>query len=360
MRKRSPHVLEKSHTRLAFALLLLVAAEGAVVAQSGDVNFPSPIFSNEVTGRIAPRDVGDPRRTRHFYTFRGVEGDLVVNLESSELLGAVDVFTATTSRPLINITLLGGTQTRVVKSVYLRGEELLVLRVEARAAGDAEGSYKIRFEGAFAPAPAGLAEAPAEPAPTVSNSERRGTRRVTSTGARIPEPPRPAEEAKAEPTPTPAATASGSTAEPAARAPAPRRGGRGTTRTPTRRQPTRRAPPARPAQPEPTTGTAEAATTTEGATPADAKPGGEAAPTESPARPPRRRASSSRSSRRGSTPEAAPQPAPAPTQRLIIVTKDGETVERDMSTVRRVTVENNQVVVVTRDGRTTRTPMSNV
>jgi len=42
------------------------------------------------------------------------------------------------------------------------------------------------------------------------------------------------------------------------------------------------------------------------------------------------------------------------------VTKDGETVERDMSTVRRVTVENNQVVVVTRDGRTTRTPMSNV
>jgi hypothetical protein len=42
------------------------------------------------------------------------------------------------------------------------------------------------------------------------------------------------------------------------------------------------------------------------------------------------------------------------------VTKDGETLEREMNTVRRVTVENNQVVVVTRDGKTIRHPMANV
>ena len=57
--------------------------------------------------------------------------------------------------------------------------------------------------------------------------------------------------------------------------------------------------------------------------------------------------------------EVPPLPE-APGPRLIIVTKDGETLEREMSTVRRVTVENNQVVVVTRDGKTIRQPMANV
>jgi hypothetical protein len=49
-----------------------------------------------------------------------------------------------------------------------------------------------------------------------------------------------------------------------------------------------------------------------------------------------------------------------PSQRLIIVTKDGETLERDMSGVRRVTVENNQVVILGRDGKTTRRPLANI
>jgi hypothetical protein len=42
------------------------------------------------------------------------------------------------------------------------------------------------------------------------------------------------------------------------------------------------------------------------------------------------------------------------------VTKDGETLERDMSTVRRVTVEGNQLIVVTKDGKIIRQPMTNV
>jgi hypothetical protein len=60
-------------------------------------------------------------------------------------------------------------------------------------------------------------------------------------------------------------------------------------------------------------------------------------------------------------PDARPEPTPpAPSQRLIIVTKDGETLERDMSGVRRVTVENNQVVIVGRDGKVTRRPLASV
>src|SRR2546423_633951 len=135
---------------------LLVAAAAilfsltAASAQSGDANYPTPVFTNEVSGRIAPRDVGDARRTRHFYTFRGTEGDLSVTFESSDLIGDVDVFTATTLRPLLKITLLGDAS-RVTKSFYIRSEETLVLRVEVRSAGDPAGSYRITFCGAVEP-----------------------------------------------------------------------------------------------------------------------------------------------------------------------------------------------------------------
>src|SRR5215216_5866917 len=97
-----------SHTlRLSIvALLLLLAAAAPLRAQSTEASFPTPVFTNDLSGRIAPRDVGDPRRTRHFYIFRGAEGDLVVNLETAELIGDVDVFTAVGSRPLLKFTVL--------------------------------------------------------------------------------------------------------------------------------------------------------------------------------------------------------------------------------------------------------------
>src|SRR5947209_8697122 len=210
--------------------VLLVAAAilfslTAASAQSGDASYPTPVFTNEVSARIAPRDIGDPRRTRHFYTFRGTEGDLSVTLESAGLIGDVDVFTATTLRPLLKITLLGEAS-RVTKSFYIRSEEALVLRVEARSVGDQEGSYRIIFGGSFAPAPPELANATEPSTPTVKGSEQRGrgVRRVTSTGARIEEPvaEAPKEEATAEAKPTPSPS-------PSAATPA-RRGARAATR----------------------------------------------------------------------------------------------------------------------------------
>src|SRR4051794_30279870 len=109
---------------LAAALLLALSAAVPTRSQSADVNFPTPVFSTEVTGRIPVRDVGDARRTRHFYTFRGTEGDVSVTLEASELIGDVDVFTANTLRPLIKFTLFGDA-TRATKSFYVRSEETL-------------------------------------------------------------------------------------------------------------------------------------------------------------------------------------------------------------------------------------------
>jgi hypothetical protein len=360
---------------------MLAAAQ--VSAQSNDVSYPSPIFSSDVSGSIAPRDMGDPRRTRHFYTFRGGEGDLVVNLEASQLIGDVDVFMVTTLRPLLKFTLFGDT-VRLSKSFYLRKEETLILRVEARAVGDAEGSYSIRFGGSFLPAPASSAGATEPSAPTLSASESRGknTRRVTSTGARIEEPAPvapPREEAKegeAQPTPTPAAERSA-----ARRSAASARRGRGSRPAPARsRAGAGRAGAAKTETSETktaeqgtgtssTTETPAAASTAE--TPAANTPSPTPAPRRRGARSPRRSAPRESAETRGSEPAAQPgsgnppepspaPPAAAPAQRLIIVTKDGETLERDMSMVRRVTVENNQVVIITRDGKVIRRPMASV
>jgi hypothetical protein len=62
-----------------------------------------------------------------------------------------------------------------------------------------------------------------------------------------------------------------------------------------------------------------------------------------------------------------PSPAPAPPQeleesgpRLLIETNDGTLVDRYMSGVRRVTVENGQVVVVGRDGKIQRISLASV
>ncbi|MCA1622015.1 MAG: hypothetical protein LC795_22615 [Acidobacteria bacterium] len=353
------------------ALLLLAGAAATSSAQSGEVSYPTPVFSGEVGGRIAPRDVGDSRRTRHFYTFRGTEGDLVVSLETSQLIGDVDVYTATTLRPLIKFTLFGD-PARLSKSFYLRKDETLVLRVEARAVGDAEGTYTIRFGGSFSPAPAELASAPERPAPTLSPADprRAGTRRVTATGARIDEPkpePTPVEEAREEarpsatPTPESSAGRRGATAN---------RRGRGTRNPPARARAGTTTPRPDEARPE-----------TAGARPAEESSAGTPSRTEAtPApTPPRRRAgraprrapsregtearspeSAARPTEGGATEPAAP-PAPVVTaQRLVIVLKDGETLERDMSGVRRVTVENNQVVIVGRDGKVTRRPLASV
>jgi hypothetical protein len=362
-------------SRQAFAVLLLLAASAHAPAQSGEAAYPTPVFSGEVSGRIAPRDVGDSRRTRHFYTFRGTEGDLVVSLETSQLIGDVDVFTATTFRPLLKFTLFGD-PARLSKSFYLRKDETLVLRVEARAVGDAEGVYTIRFGGSFAPAPAELADAPGRAAPTLSSAApRRGsTRRVTATGARIEEPkpePTPVEEAREEARPAATPTPESSTGR---RSTAASRRGRGT-----RNPPSRPRPSATPAQPETTqpetagTTPAEDSSNASGSTPTEATPA--PTPTATPRRrgnrPPRRTSSrASTEARRSETPAqpseggaTEPPAAPPPVvtaQRLVIVLKDGETLERDMSGVRRVTVENNQVVIVGKDGKVTRRPLANV
>lgn len=322
----------------------------AAYGQSADIATPSPIRSNQVIGTISARDIGDPRLTDHYYAFVGTPGDVLITVDSRNLNGDIDVFTSTGLRPLLKFTVYANNSAPITKSIYLRKREDLILRVEARSPNDDEGTYRLSFSGSFEPhagdplvaenQPAPLEEVPATPA-------KKG-RRVSSVGARIDEPPAPEVAAAPTPEPTPAAITPQPT-EPVATTPiettesakvvtpatTPRnpRGRRGSARR------TRTPPP--PKVEEPVAKAEPAATSNEEPAPASG---------------------SRRSSKRGGTTRRVVEEAPIEESgpRLIIETNDGTLINRYMSSVRRVTVENGQVLVVSKDGKTERIPLANV
>ena len=324
---------------------------GVAKAQSTDSTKPLPVRSNEVTATIAARDLGDARLTDHFYAFTGTPGDLMISVDSRNMNGDVDVFTATGLRPLLKFTVYEGTSGPITKSVYLRQREDLILRVEARTPNDDDAVYRIHFGGAFEPiaGEAAIAESEnnsTEPSVAGARSGKKG-RRVSSVGARIEEAPEPTVAAAPtpEPTPEPTAVQPAETPKPAttktARNPRNRRGARGSRATPTTK-------PEQPAE----TATTESATPTPSETPAE--PATETKPA------PRRRGA-----RRGATATARKtEPVPAPElntgPRLVIETDDGTLIEHYMSTVRRITVENGLVVILGKDGKVQRVQLANI
>ncbi len=347
-------------------LLTLCAVASVALAQSTDINLPSPISTNEVVGSIAARDLGDSRRTDHFYAFVGNPGDVLITVKSNNLNGDVDVFTAGSLRPLLKFALYAESTSPITKSIYLRRRTDLVLRVEARSPNDDEGIYQIRLGGSFEPIVSeGLLAAAEDPAADSSGTtpaqRDKNIRRVSSVGARIPEPPPPVEEvAVATPTPemtpepTPESTPEPTPAEtpatiatpepPAAEAPAPTPRRRTRGRTPAGR----RRPASRPAPTDEKAATTETENKTKPAEPPESEA---AAPTPG-----------KRTAKSDSTPPATESQEPeTPTgPRLIIELLDGTRIERFMSTIRRVTIENNQIVVVNRLGRIERVRMSDV
>jgi hypothetical protein len=305
-----------------FAVAILLLAVACASAQSIDPNAPSPVRSNSVTGRIAARDLGDARLTDHYYALTGTPGDLLITVNSTNLNGDIDVFTATTLRPLLKLTLYAESAAPVTKGIYLRKREELILRIEARSPNDDEGTYRLSFGGSFEPIIGGPEITEAEtPATETTTAGGRKTKRVSSVGARIAEPEPPVTEvATAPPTPesTPEPTPEAKPAEtPEAKAEkssevektAPVRTARG-------RRPIRRPAPRVKETPPPVAAVEE--------------------------------------------PKPKPEPEPEIGPRLVIETNDGTLINRSMSTVRRVTVENGQVVVTGKDGKIDRILLVNV
>jgi hypothetical protein len=197
-------MIRRSAIVLTVCLWLLL---GVAQAQSTDITAPVPVRTNEVTATIAARDLGDARLTDHFYAFTGTPGDLLITVDSHNMNGDVDVFTASGLRPLLKFTIYEGASAPITKSIYLRQRLELILRVEARTPNDDDAVYRIHFGGAFEPIAGGplLTENEnnsTEPSVTGARAGKKG-RRVNSAGARIEEPPEPTVAAAPTPEPPP-------------------------------------------------------------------------------------------------------------------------------------------------------------
>ena len=329
---------------------LLCTIASAAFGQSSDASLPTPVLANEINGKISALDLGDPRSTRHFYAFEGTPGDLLITIDSKNLNGDMDVFTAVTFRPLMKTTIYASSQSgEVTKGLYLRTRQILILRVEARTPNDEAGSYHVRFGGSFAPFSGGI--------PVAENSEAPEDRpggsgkRLSSVGATIAEPVVETPPPTVEPKP-PAATEK--PAEETAtdkKVTAPKSARTRPVRPSTTARNSRGR--ARPAKPKPAPAKTEAAKTS----PAKAE---EAKPEEV------KKETSAEEKPAAATPEKsesakpAAQELPLPGAHLIIESKDGTKIDRPMSTVRRVVVEGGMIVIVLKTGKIERIPMSTV
>ncbi len=335
-------VTTKALARSLWLMLLLTVFASAVAAQSTDVAWPSPVRTNEVRAAIPARDLGDPRVTDHFYAFTATPGDLLITVDSRNLNGDIDVFTSSGLRPLLKFTVYAGNSAPITKSLYLRAQQDLILRVEGRTPNDDEATYRLHFGGAFEPITSGpLAEhEDAAQAATSASASSKGGRRVSSVGARIEEPPSEVVETP-QPQPTPNAATEPATKTTAAKTP--------TRNARTRRPVARRTRPVVAPKADETTATSET----------EKKPTAEG--TETPAAGTRAtRKGRARSPAKPATAEVPAQDAEQSGPRLIIETSDGTLVNRSMAGVRRVTVENGQVVVVGMDGKIKRIPLASV
>lgn len=331
----TPPFLNRIISVFACAFLVLLTAGGAL-AQSANVDQPTPVTSGRVAGEISARDIGDSRLTRHFYVLTGTPGDLMVTVESRNLNGDIDLFQAGTLRPLAKVSVYAGElSTSTSKSIYLRQRETIILRVEARTPNDDKGEYRITFSGGFEAmaAPAGQPEnGSATEQPAVAARRDRGTRRVSSVGARLEEPAEPARAAPPE-TSTERTADSGNAAN------------------------------NRPSDSGATTTSPEPATTARTQRPPAARGNRRRRGRVTPTRPPETSTQNSAETATAGEPPPAMMTQPTGIEagaKLVIETRDGMRVERYMNTVRRVTVENGQIVVVMRDGKVNRHPMSGV
>ncbi len=351
---------------LALPVSLWVFA-ATVRSQSSDQSLPTPVLTNEINGRIAALDLGDARLTRHFYAFEGNPGDLLVTIDSKNLNGDVDVFTAVTYRPLIKTTVYASSQSgEVTKGFFLRAHQILILRVEARTPNDEAGTYHIRFGGGFAPFSGGIPVAENTGPQEESARPDRSGKRLSSVGATIAEP------VVATPPPTVEPKPVAETAKPAEdtaaakETPEPK---------PTKAKPVRPASTARntrgrgrPARPKPTPSETKAAKTTEAKTEEakteqpkteEAKPT-EAAKAEEAKKAPIEEKPAAATSEKSEATKPSTQELPLPGAHLIIELKDGTKIDRPMSTVRRVVVEGGTILVLLKTGKIERIGMSTV
>lgn len=341
---------------LAFFLCLCVFAGCfQTKAQSTNQDFPTPVTRNEISGKIPARDIGDARLTSYFYAFEGTQGDVFINVEATNLNGDIDVFTVGNLRPLTKISLYAGdSTTETGRVIYLRKSEKLVLRVEGRTPNDNPAIFRIKFAGSFVAMQSSDTET--EPKlPEVRPDDQKSGVRVNSVGTIIEVRPKPTPQPKTETiaeknnsseikktqpetteeTPTAKVVVTNETPKPEEEArenspqnkkpAAPRNAGRRNTATPKR---TVKTPP-------------ETNETTAVTTPK--KNTVKNVPKKTPVEKPKE------------TPID-----PLASVRLIVVLKDGTSIERPMNEISRVNVDRGILTIVAKDGSIKRYPILEV
>lgn len=179
---------------LAKILCVLCIFCGAILsaaAQSTNQSYPTAITSNEISGKIPARDIGDSRLTNYFYAFNGNQGDIFINVQTSNFNGDIDIFTAGNLKPLTKITIYSDDATgETGRVVYLRQPTKLVLRIEGRPPNDDAATFRIKFAGSFQPIEASAAENSAPETPAVKSDNQTDVR-VNSVGTIVEVKPKP-------------------------------------------------------------------------------------------------------------------------------------------------------------------------
>lgn len=186
----------------AFVALFVALGVQTTLAQSSDVNFPTPLSSNKLNGTIKARDIGDSRLTTHYFVFNGTQGDLFVNVVAKNLDADIDVFAADGLIPLTKMVVASDAQANETgRLIYLRKPEKLILRVQGRSPNDLPATYQISFGGGFAT----ISGQDSPDAPVVDSTVS-GEVAVNSVGTILPQQPK-KEVARTEPPKTETANA---------------------------------------------------------------------------------------------------------------------------------------------------------
>ncbi|MBP6003190.1 MAG: hypothetical protein KA746_07135 [Pyrinomonadaceae bacterium] len=292
-----------------FVLAILLGA-GSVHGQSNDQAFPTAVRSNEISGTIKARDIGDNRLTTYFYTFDGSQGDIFVNVVTKNFDGDIDIFTTDGLRPLTKVVIYSDTGTNETgRIVYLRKPERLLLRIQGRTPNDDAATFRIKFAGSFVASNASGEDE--VKAPVLEKTADSGVT-VNSVGTIVERPAVKAPEAVAKVPPTAAerpkstTTKTGATGakKPAAESAA------GKADPPTKRPPTVKKPKPAAIAKEPANTDAEV--------------------------------------------------DPMAAFRLIIIFKDGKTIERPMTEVLRFGVDKGVLTLITKEGFVGRYSMANI
>ncbi len=181
----------------AYAATAILVLTICAIPQSGDAAFPTPVTTNEISGVIPARDIGDPRLTTYYFIFNGNRGDVFINIVTNNFNGQIDIFTAKGQEPRTKITVYADNpEPETGRVIYQRQPERLIVRIQGRTPNDDPATYQLKFAGSFAPITGAAAENTNEFPDILARSE--GERRVTSTGEILPPEPKPESETIAE------------------------------------------------------------------------------------------------------------------------------------------------------------------